>query len=453
MLYRQGKYMKNLSIKIPEKVSQILGVLKKEGYEAYAVGGCVRDSILGRTPKDWDITTSASPFEVKRLFRRTVDTGIKHGTVTVLCGNEGYEVTTYRLDGNYEDARHPDHVEFTSSLKEDLKRRDFTINAMAYTPDTGLVDLFDGLRDLNNKIIRCVGIADDRFDEDALRIMRAVRFAAQLGFSIEDNTVSAIKNHAERLKLISAERIRDELIKLLMSPNPHYIKYACDYGITAVILPEYDHIRGVAQNTRYHIYDVEEHTLKALCSIDNDEILRVAMLIHDFGKPDVKTTSDKGVDSFKGHPALSAEIADRILRRLKFDNYSRQRVVRLVRWHDIRYMPSERNVRFALYRVGDDLFEDLLKVQYADLLAKNPALIEEETPFFREIEAIYKKVIAGGQCYSLKDLAVTGQDLIEAGLKPGPYFKEILDRMLMTVIEDQDMNDREKLMSIFRYQL
>lgn len=440
--------MKNIKIVIPEKALKIIQILNKAGYEAYVVGGCVRDSLLKRAPKDWDITTSAKPDEVKELFRRTVDTGLQHGTITVLMGDTGYEVTTYRLDGDYEDARHPKTVEFTASLSEDLKRRDFTINAMAYSPDTGLVDLFGGLEDLENKLIRCVGAADDRFDEDALRIMRAVRFAAQLGFAIEEKTAAAIGAHTEKLRMISAERIRDELLKLLTSPNPHYIKYACDFGITKVVMPEYDHIRGVEQNTRYHIYDVEEHTLKALCSIESTEVLRTAMLFHDFGKPDVKTRTEAGTDSFKGHQIVSEQIAEKIFRRLKFDNYTKERVLRLIRWHDIRYMPSEVNVRTTLYTVGEDLFEDLLKVQYADLLGKNPEVIKEQTPLFEEIYEIYRKVTAEHQCFSLKNLAITGSDLIEAGLKPGPKFGEILDRLLRAVIEDQTLNTKEKLLKM-----
>lgn len=247
---------------IPEKAAEIIRVLMNHGFEAYAVGGCVRDSILGRKPEDWDITTSARPEEVKRIFPRTVDTGIEHGTVTVLMDREQFEVTTYRVDGEYTDHRHPKEVTFTASLEEDLKRRDFTINAMAYNPETGLVDIFQGIEDLERKIIRCVGDPGERFDEDALRILRAIRFSAQLGFVIDDATKQAMSERAETLKDVSAERIRVELVKLLVSAYPEKIREACRLGITRVVLPEYDAIVGVEQHTPNHIYDVEEHTIQ-----------------------------------------------------------------------------------------------------------------------------------------------------------------------------------------------
>ena len=248
-------------LRLPEAVTSIIRTLESHGYEAYAVGGCVRDSLLGRAPSDWDITTSALPAQVKRLFRRTVDTGLQHGTVTVLMENEGYEVTTYRVDGVYEDGRHPKEVTFTASLEEDLKRRDFTINAMAYNPGTGIVDLFSGMTDMEHKIIRCVGDPLERFTEDALRIMRAVRFSAQLGFSIQDQTKQALSVLAPNLKLVSAERIRTELVKLLVSPHPDYLRTAYEAGITRIFFPEWDACMETPQNTPHHCYSVGEHIL------------------------------------------------------------------------------------------------------------------------------------------------------------------------------------------------
>ena len=257
---------------IPEKAEKIIRELMAHGFEAYAVGGCVRDSILGREPGDWDITTSARPEQVKQIFHRTVDTGIEHGTVTVLIDKDAYEVTTYRVDGEYEDHRHPKEVTFTASLEEDLKRRDFTINAMAYNPETGLVDIFEGMQDLERKVIRCVGDSRERFDEDALRILRAIRFSAQLGFEIDEATKNAMTEKAETLKDVSAERIRVELVKLITSAHPEKIAEACRLGLTRVVLPEYDAIVGVEQHTPNHIYDVENHTLKALQAIGDDHM-------------------------------------------------------------------------------------------------------------------------------------------------------------------------------------
>ena len=274
-----------MKITLPRKVLMIINNLQLHGYEAFAVRGCVRDSILARRPEDWDITTSAKPEEIKRLFRRTVDTGIEHGTVTVIIGKDSYEVTTYRVDGAYEDGRHPKEVRFTSRLEEDLQRRDFTINAMAYNDDVRLVDVFGGMKDLNHHLIRCVGDPRERFSEDALRILRAVRFSAQLNFPIEPDTAEAIKELAPTLEKISAERIQAELVKLLVSPHPERIRDAYELGITKVILPEWDAMAGVEQNTPHHRYDVAEHTIRAMKYVKRDKILRLTMLFHDMGKP------------------------------------------------------------------------------------------------------------------------------------------------------------------------
>lgn len=277
-----------MKIQLPDKVHHIITTLQDHGYEAYAVGGCVRDSILGRDPQDWDITTSATPLETKALFERTFDTGIEHGTITVLLEKEGFEVTTYRIDGKYEDSRHPKEVQFTRSLEEDLKRRDFTINAMAYNEEAGLVDIFDGLQDLDQKVIRCVGNAGERFSEDALRILRAVRFSAQLGFDIEEKTREAISDLASNLRNISAERIQVELVKLLVSPYPERIRLAYELGITSVILPEFDVMMVTEQENLHHCYHVGEHTIHTMMNIAPEKVLRLTMLFHDMGKPATK---------------------------------------------------------------------------------------------------------------------------------------------------------------------
>ena len=282
-----------MKIELPKKVLFIINNLQLAGYDAFAVGGCVRDSILARKPQDWDITTSAKPEAIKEIFRRTVDTGIEHGTVTVMIGKDSYEVTTYRIDGAYEDSRHPKEVRFTNCLEEDLRRRDFTINAMAYNDDVRLVDVFGGMQDLNHHLIRCVGDPRERFSEVALRILRAVRFSAQLDFPIEPDTAKAVKELAPNLKNISAERIQTELVKLLTSPHPERIQDACELGITKVVLPEWDAMVGVKQNTIHHKYDVAEHTLHTLKHVKRDKYLRLTMLFHDMGKPAMKTTDEK----------------------------------------------------------------------------------------------------------------------------------------------------------------
>ena len=320
-----------MQIQVPEDVKRIIETIEKAGFEAYAVGGCVRDCLLGKEPNDWDITTSAKPEQVKSLFRRTIDTGIKHGTVTVMLNRVGYEVTTYRIDGEYEDGRHPKEVIFTGSLREDLRRRDFTINAMAYSEKDGLVDLFGGQQDLENKIIRCVGDAKERFTEDALRMLRAVRFSAQLGFTVDEDTISAMKELAPNLSKVSAERIQTELVKTLVSDNPGNLKIAYECGLTKVFLPEFDLCMECGQNNPNHIYSVGEHILKSVEYAEPERILRLAMLFHDLGKPRCRTQGEDGYDHFYNHAAVSSELAEEVLRRLKFDNHTIDLVSRLAK--------------------------------------------------------------------------------------------------------------------------
>lgn len=434
-----------MKIELPRKVVLIIKNLQRHGYDAYAVGGCVRDSILNRKPEDWDITTSAKPEQVKRIFRRTVDTGIEHGTVTVLIGKDGFEVTTYRVDGLYEDGRHPKEVTFTSRLEEDLKRRDFTINAMAYNDDERLVDAFGGMRDLNYHLIRCVGDPKERFSEDALRILRAVRFSAQLAFPIEPETAEAIKSLAPNLEKISAERIQAELVKLLVSDHPERIQDACELGITKVVLPEWDDMVGVKQNTPHHKYDVAAHTVHALQNVKNDKVLRLTMLFHDMGKPVMKTTDENGRDHFKGHAIASEQIAKTVMKRLKFDNDTIRKVTKLVAYHDYRMEPTGANVRRAMHEIGVELFPYYLAVRLADTKAQSSYERRGKLENIIQIRELYRNALRNKECVTLKDLAVTGTDLINLGIAPGKEMGTLLNELLDMVIEDPAWNQKGKL--------
>lgn len=449
-----------MNIQVPEKVNMIIETLLAQGHEAYAVGGCVRDSLLDREADDWDITTSASPYEVKALFRRTIDTGIQHGTVTVMLDKEGFEVTTYRIDGEYEDGRHPKEVLFTKNLEEDLKRRDFTINAMAYNEQTGMVDIFGGVEDLQNKIIRCVGVAGDRFDEDALRIMRAFRFSAQLGFSIEENTRKAAAERAENLKKISAERIRVELTKLLLSKNPDRLLWMQQNGITAIVLPEFDAMLSTEQKNENHLYNVGEHTLRVIERAGSSkewskkelQVLKFAALLHDVAKPVVQVTDGHGAHRFPNHAEAGAKKAKEVMRRLKFDNETTDLVVRLVAAHNQYIMLTgsrEENLaamRHMMYRLGPDLMELLWELQLADILSQNPASLEYKLQALEETKKLHEEVMARGDCVSLKQLAVNGKDLIGLGANPGKQIGEILEGLLQQVLDNPALNQREKLL-------
>lgn len=435
-----------MKITLPETVRNIIQSLQGAGYEAYAVGGCIRDSFLGRTPSDWDITTSALPAQVKNLFRRTVDTGIEHGTVTVLFEDGAYEVTTYRVDGDYTDARHPDHVSFVRDLREDLQRRDFTINAMAYNDEDGLQDPFDGYRDLKAGLIRCVGNPEERFAEDALRIFRAVRFSAQLFFEIEPETENAVKKCAPSLAKISAERICTELMKLITSPHPEKIRDAWRLGLTAVFLPEFDRMMETSQNTRYHAYTVGEHTIRAMQNIAPDRILRLTMLLHDIAKPAVRTVDANGRDHFKGHGEEGAKMVRDILQRLRMDNDTIRKVTRLVYCHDWRYPAEIRNVRRAACELGPELFEAFLLVQRADTMAKSDYRREESLENLARQEELYRIILSESQCISLKGLAITGADVIHLGCMPGPEVGRLLRSALDLVLEDPKKNDKEILL-------
>lgn len=436
-----------MNLTIPSGAEKIIKTLNDAGYEAYVVGGCVRDALLGKNPADWDITTSAEPMIVKSLFRRTVDTGLQHGTVTVLMDHDSYEVTTYRVDGLYEDGRHPKQVSFTPDLREDLKRRDFTINAMAYHPTEGLVDAFEGQEDLKRKIIRAVGNATERFSEDALRMMRAIRFSAQLDFAIEEETLTAIRALSGNLAKVSAERIQVELCKCLGSDHPEKFRLFYETGLTKIFLPEFDVCMETPQNNPHHAYSVGEHILKAVEGIRSDGTLRLAMLLHDIAKPLTKTTDEKGIDHFWGHQEKGAQMAVEILRRLHFDNETIRRVKALVEHHDALIVPEPKPMRRAIHKIGEDFFPDLFDVAQADLLAQSMYQREEKLALNEGRRKVYKEIMDARDCVSLKTLAVNGGDLIKAGCQPGKGIGQILQTMLADVLEEPSHNDKTYLLA------
>ncbi len=441
-----------MKIQIPKHANYIIKTLQHHGYEAYIVGGCVRDAVLGRTPSDWDITTSAKPLQIKSIFNKTIDTGLKHGTVTVMMEKEGYEVTTYRIDGTYEDHRRPNEVTFTTSLREDLMRRDFTINAMAYNEKDGLVDLFGGIEDLDKKIVRCVGKADDRFDEDALRMLRAIRFAAQLGFTIDEEAKDAIRRKRQFLKDVSAERIQVELTKTLTSAHPEMLKNAYELGMTAVFLPEFDEMMDTSQNNPHHKYNVGDHTVEVLKNIGPDKVKRLAALLHDVAKPVTKSTDNAGIDHFYNHYQKSAEMAELILRRLKYDNHTIKSVKHLIEWHDFRWDDESyagiAKVRRLVSKVGMEYFETLLELQRADILGQSNYLQDKKLKVLDEVSTIYQDVKKNHDCLTIKDLKIDGIDLIRSGIPAGKRMGIILERLLDMVIEEPKLNQRSILLEL-----
>jgi len=395
-----------MHIKLPEKVKYIISRLEKNGYEAYAVGGCVRDSILDRVPEDWDITTSAKPEKVKKLFQATIDTGLQHGTVTVVIEKEGYEVTTFRLDGDYSDGRHPDRVAFTSSLTEDLKRRDFTINAMAYSENTGLIDRFDGEKDLEYGVIRAVGDAEERFSEDALRMLRAIRFAGQLNFDIAEKTFDAIKKLSPDISKVSVERIAKELEKLLLSGNPEYIILVYEAGIFEVIAPEIAALfkTGEIYNSIEAVRRASYPEKKGLYQI------RTALFLERLG----------------------ADSAAKLLKRFKLDNDTINTVKKLIGLLQREVEASALEMRRTVKEAGHKIIPILLEARRAKGLCNNSEL--------------YRKIIERGECTSVSELKVNGRDLIEAGVPKGVMIGETLERLLESVIEHPELNTRESLL-------
>lgn len=440
---------KEYNDKIPREALEIIQTIEKAGYEAYIVGGCVRDLLMKREPNDWDITTSAKPEQIKNIFRRTYDTGIQHGTVTVILDKEHFEVTTYRIEGEYKDFRRPESVSFVEDITLDLSRRDFTMNAIAYHPDRGFVDPFEGVEDIKRGCIRSVRNATERFTEDALRILRAVRFAAQLDFEIEEGTIEGIKACRPLLSYISKERVRDEFVKICLSPRPEYINELYKLQLLEYIMPEFIQTYNTPQNHPHHIYNVAEHTIVAMQNIKSELILRMTLLLHDIGKVHTRTTDKKGIDHFYNHPVKSMELAKQILKELKFDNNSIRDISLLILYHDY-HIDRDMNkvtIKKLLTQIGPELFEQLLLVQEADARAQNPTKLLPKLESIKKQKHIKDEIIVNNEAYNKAMLAITGQDLIEQGIPRGKSIGELLDKALDKVIREPELNNKEQLIA------
>ena len=445
--------MEELTINLPADVAVLLAMLRDAGYPAYAVGGCVRDALLGIEPHDWDICTSALPAQMQQVFRglHTVETGLKHGTLTVVVNHVPYEITTFRVDGAYTDHRHPDTVSFVDNIAEDLSRRDFTVNAMAWSPDAGLVDLFGGRDDLAAGVIRCVGEPALRFDEDALRILRALRFASIYDFTIDPATDAAARKLAPSLAGVAGERIREELLKLLCGRGTGRILRAYP-DILSEIIPEIRPMVGYDQQNHHHSYDLWEHTVRAVENMPPEADLRLAMLLHDTGKPLVRTTDEHGEGHYRGHQQASAEIAARAADTLRLDNATRDRVLLLVRYHDIPLRTESGEINLdrsfllrKLNRFGETDLRDLIRIHRADRIATGYSSPEREDRRMKERLDALDALLAEKPCYTLKDLAVNGHDLQAAGLR-GKEIGETLQRLLEDVMDGRVENSRDALL-------
>ena len=433
-------------IRLSDTAAQAIERLNEKGFEAYAVGGCVRDSMMGNLPQDWDITTNALPEEMQAVFAdfRTLPTGIQHGTLTVLIDGQPLEITTYRVDGSYSDNRHPDAVTFTRSLAEDLKRRDFTVNAMAYHPKTGVVDNHSGLADLEQKRICCVGEPEVRFTEDALRILRALRFASVLGFSIEKKTAEAIHRLHPLLRRVSPERIAAEWTKLLC--GSHVKEILNEYpDVVGTVFPELSPCVGLQQENPYHHLDVYAHTAETVAAIPAEPVLRLTMLFHDCGKPGCYTRDAEGIDHFRGHAPISALLAEQALTRLRYDNQTVKRVKELVLHHDDTLTPTDKCLKRLLNRFGDVDAFSLIAVQRADVMGQHP----DKRDRLRELDGMslrLQELLAEHCCYSLKDLAVNGKDLQEIGYSAGRELGDALFTLLEEVMDGDLPNERCSLL-------
>lgn len=450
--------MEKTKMSLPPHVKSILNIIESNGHEAYVVGGCVRDYFVGKMPKDYDITTSMLPDDVMTLFKnngyKVIPTGIKHGTVTVIPSGsmtgEGYEITTFRTDGEYLDGRHPESVSFTSSLEEDLSRRDLTINAMAYSDSKGLVDIFGGLDDIKNKVVRTVGNPCDRFSEDALRMMRAIRFAAQLGYSINKDTFAAIKKLASSINVISKERVHDELVKILLSKNPDYVSFLYETGILKHILPELHVCFFTKQNTPWHLYDVGTHTMAALKNSKCDLTLRMAILLHDIGKPHNKITdAETGIDHFYGHAETSSKKALEVMKRLKFTTKETEDVVLLTKIHDVQIELTDRALRRFLnkFSLDERLFYLFIELKRADNSGQNLELSQAELDKLDILVEMYEN--NKNQPLSIKDLKVSGYDAMTLGYN-GPEIGKEFQKLLSICLDNPELNNHDYLMDIMR---
>lgn len=440
--------MKKIKINIPTDANKIIHTLQENGHKAYVVGGCIRDSIIGRPIHDWDICTSATPDEMLEIFKdeRIIETGLQHGTVTIVMNGELYEVTTFRIDGVYSDNRRPDDVTFTSDLVEDLRRRDFTINAMAYNDDEGLIDPFGGLKDIKWKKICCVGSAKERFNEDALRILRAIRFASQLEFAMIPETDWEINQQYKNLENISIERINSEFCKIASSSD-FCVQLVLYQDVFALFIPELKDMFNFPQNNPYHDYDVYGHTIHAVEECESEDLtVRLAVFFHDIGKPHSYQDGEDGIRHFKGHGKASAEITDNIMKRLRFDNETRNNVVELVYYHDATFEVGKKYVKRWLNKIGEEQFRRLLKVRRADIKGQKAEYEQSRIDKVDSIERILEDVLQEEECFSLKNLAVNGKDLIEIGYKSGKELGTVLQRLLDMVIGEEINNDRDELL-------
>ena len=441
--------LKDMQITVPDKVRAVLEALEAAGYEAYVVGGCVRDALLGRQPNDWDICTSALPETTRHIAQaagfETYDTGIKHGTITVRVDDENFEVTTYRSDGAYLDGRHPESVEFLNDIEGDLLRRDFTVNAMAYHPERGLVDIAGGAADLEAHVLRAVGDAHTRFEEDGLRIIRALRFAATFGFEIEQRTSAAVHADRQLLGRVATERISAEFMKLLCGADA--CRILLEYrDVIAVFLPQLAPLFDLPQHTPYHCYDAWEHSVRAASSIEPDPTLRLAALLHDVGKPTCATTDAAGVSHFHGHPQAGAPLAQEICRVLRLPSATCQQVEFLVRYHDSRNSWIAHHIRSAIVKFGTDAVRHVFKVMRADLSAHSELGRTQGLKRVDAYEQEFEQALEQMEAFSLHDLAINGTDLHKAGIEPGPEFGRLLNAALDEVACGRLSNDHDVLM-------
>lgn len=440
-----------MNIYIPNEVKFIIDTFYKNNFEAFMVGGCVRDSILNNSPKDYDITTSAKPEHTLSLFEKTIPTGLKHGTITVIINNNQYEVTTYRTEGKYLDNRRPSSVEFVSDIKEDLSRRDFTINALAYNQSSGLIDYFNGLSDIKNRIIRCVGEADKRFKEDALRMLRAIRFSCQLNFDIEEETLKAIINNHKLINNISCERIRDELCKILTSDNPSKgLILLKDTGLLEIILPEIDSLINFTPKCSNHNNDVFKHTLNVIDNTYNNLILRLAALFHDVGKLNTLSLNKNGFYHFPNHNIEGSLMTRKILSKLRFDNNTINIVCKLIEHHlvlNVNYLPSKSEVKKLLNTIGKENINILFDLQRADINSlDNPKIFLAKVDY---MDNLVSEILSNNEPLKIKDLNISGETLIKSfNLKPGKLIGDILNFLMDKVLENPNLNTKESLLKL-----
>lgn len=469
MINEERGYMTKVNNMIPEGARYIIHEFARYGHQAYLVGGCVRDIILNRTPHDWDICTDATPEKMELIVHciikreedierycegigkvyvkkriKTIPTGLKHGTLTIVVDDEPYEVTTFRCDGKYSDGRRPDSVSFTNSLLDDLQRRDFTINAIAYSMFQGFIDPYHGMKDIESKVIRCVGNPYERFNEDGLRIMRAVRFSAQLGFKIDHYTRQAMNELVDNLDNVSNERINSEMYKIMSSCFSYLL--VLHKNILCKIIPEFKECIDYNQNNPYHTYTLHKHTAIALIEeYYSDPIINLAILFHDIGKPHCCTIGDDGYSHFKGHGSVSSDMTKEIMKRLKFDNDTINKVTELVFYHDATFTVEKKSIKRWLNKLGEEQFRRLLRIRIADIKAQNSEFEKERIQKITDIQMLLDVVLQENECFTLKDLAINGKDLIQHGIPEGKTIGIILNTLLTMVIDGEINNDKDSL--------